>query len=263
MNFIKRLASGGTRAFNSIRVVLANLKLVLYPLFLFIPVAGLLALLAHAGYIDIFNVQGIYNLERLYGTLSSAGKLQLTAGIGLLFLPLLIVINIGLAQCAQCALGNKGVHLAQSLRFGFTRLWAGLPILFSLIAFLCFLLLYPEGLVHVLLHMVGAVLFYFAFPVLADDMVPSLETIQTSVRMFFANIVEVAAGSAIFVSFAMLGGFILLHFGGLLGMSITHLQGQHSLLAVIVTFALPLFWWLIITASGMVFAVDLYRTSKA
>ncbi len=263
MNFIGRITSGGSRAFTSIRVVLQNPKLVLYPLFLLIPVAGFFGLLAHAGYIDIFDVQGVYNLERFYGTLSITGKLQLTMLIGLFFLPLLLVVNIALAQCAQCAILHKGVHIADSLRFGVLRLWAGMPILISLIAFLFFLIMYPQGIEHVVLHALGLVLFYFAFPVLADHDVPSLRTIQTSVRTFLNNIVEVAAGSAIFVAFAMLGSFILLHFGGVLGIGFAYIYGAQSLMTVLATFALPLFWLLLITASGMVFAVNLYQASKA
>ncbi len=261
MNFIGRITSGGARAFASIRVVLQNPKLVLYPLFLLVPVAGFLTLLAHAGYIDILNVQGVY--ERFYSTLSITGKVQFAALVGLFFLPLLLVVNIALAQCAQCAILHKGVHLADSLRFGVLRLWAGMPILISLVAFLFFLIMFPQGIEHVLLHAVGLVLFYFAFPVLADHDVPSLRSIQTSVRTFLNNIVEVAAGSAIFVVFAMLGSFILLHFGGVLGIGAAYIYGAQSVMTVLATFALPLFWLLLITAAGMVFAVDLYQASKA
>ncbi len=263
MDLIGRLTSGGSRAFASIRLVLANPKLMLYPLFLFIPVAGFFAVLVHSGYIDILDLQGMYNLERFYSTLSFSGKWQFALCVGLLFLPLLVVVNIALAQCAKCVIQHNGVRLADSLRFGVMRLWAGMPILVSLIAFLFFLLMYPQGLEHVLLHALGLVLFYFAFPVLADHDVPSLQSIQTSVRMFMHNIVEVAAGSAIFVAFAMLGSFILLHFGGVLGIVFAYWFGAQSLVTVLAAFALPLFWLLLITASGMVFAVDLYQVSKA
>ncbi len=263
MNFIKQVTEGGSRAFRCIRVVLGNPKLVIYPLFLFIPVAGFLALLAHAGYIDMFDVQGIYNLQRLYYTLSYTGRLQLSAVVGLLFFPLLVVVNIAFAQCSQCALKDKGVHLAESLRFGFLRLWAGMPILISLVAFLGFLIWFPEGIGHVILHLIGLVLFSFAFPVLADMEVPSLKSLQTSVRTFVHNIVEFSAGSTIFVLFAMLGSYILLHFGGVLGIGFAYVYGEASLITTIATVALPLFWLLLITAAGMVFAVDLYRHTKA
>ena len=190
------------------------------------------------------------------------GRLQLALVIGVFFLPLLLLVNIAFAQCAQCALNNQGVHLAQSLHFGFTRLWGGMPILLLLFLFLGFLLRFPEGIGHVILHVVGLVLFYFAFPVLADQGIPSLQTIQTSVRAFWQNIVEVAAGSAIFVALAMLGSFILLHFGGVLGIGLAYLYGQQSLVAITATFALSLLWLILITAAGMVFAVDLYQAGK-
>ena len=244
-------------------MVLSNPKLVLYPLILLIPVAGFFALLVHSGYIDLYNLQGINILERFYRTLSFGGKLQFALGVGVLFLPLLVVVNIALAQCSQCARLHKGVHLADSLRFGVLRLWAGMPILISLVAFLFFLIMFPQGIGHVLLHGVGLVLFYFAFPVLADHDIPSLQSIQKSVSTFLNNIVEVAAGSAIFVAFSMLGSFILLHFGGVLGIGFAYFLGAHSPVTLFATFVLPLFWLLFITASGMVFAVDLYQVSKA
>ena len=262
MTIIERITSGGSRAFNSIQVVLGNLRLILFPLFLFVPIAGFFAILMHAGYINVFNVQSIYNLHRFFGTLSLLGKLQFSLFIGVLCLPLLIIFNIALAQCAGCVLLKEGVHIAQSLRFGFSRLYASLPTMLALITFFYFLIFFPEGIIHSLLHLTGGILFYFAFPVLADESVPSLGVLYTSVKTFAKNIVEVATGSVILVTFASLGSFVLLHFGGALGMGTALIFGEKSVVTLVATLVLPLLWLLAITAAGMVFAVDLYRHTK-